>query len=117
MFSKEHKTTQQDRESKIDLLQDNQREHSSLVRVVAISHFHSFESENQSESLFLSEIGLNFTLNRVENTCLFTLKRVVCHVALCESGMADKTSVFHSFTLREYINTSPCNASKSEILL
>ena len=52
----------------------------------------SFESESQSVSLFLREIGTNFTLNRVESTCLSLQRRVVRHImALCkyESSAVD----------------------------
>ena len=47
------------------------------------------ESERHLVSLFLGEIGTSFTLNRV-----------VLHMAICKSGMVNKTRGFHSFTLR-----------------
>ena len=43
------------------------------VRVVSIS---LFESESQSVSIYLSEIGTNFTLNRVESARLSLLKEL-----------------------------------------
>ena len=39
-------------------------------------HFRSFDSESHSVSLFLSEIGTNVILNRVENTRLLLLKEL-----------------------------------------
>ena len=60
-----------------DLYTEYERVKVSLSCPSGVSQFRSVESESQSVSLFLSEIGTNFTLNGVEMTCPLSLLKKI----------------------------------------
>ena len=78
-------------------------------------HFHLFESESHSVSLFLSESVMNFTLNRVESTHLSLQKELSAIWLFARVVWQTKQVVFHSFTLREH-DGSRLNSGPSRVL-
>ena len=77
--------------------------------------FHSFEGESQSVPFLFSEIGTNFTLNRVESSRLSLQKKVVRRNA--RVVWRTIRVVFHSFTIGPCPNYVPIDVLHYRALL